>query len=257
MDGARHDAQAATERAEGAEALLAESAATDQDAVGRAQEAERRAEEEGRRAEGLQARVDEMQAHMTQLEELVRAAEERAATDRFEMDETLREKQALEAKLEAAQAPFDERAGDGSEPTAELERQLKEAHEAGKLAIRAAGEARAELELARGELAVAEARVTEAEALAYAEADAARAEVALERQLGEVEGSDPTIGVEAEPNGRRREPAASEAEANGHDTDDEPDEEGLDDEGPSLRFRLARTAANKKGKVADRESMWS
>jgi hypothetical protein len=205
----------------------------------------------------LQARVDEMQAHMTQLEELVRAAEERAATDRFEMDETLREKQALEAKLEAAQATFEERAGDGSERTAELERQLKEAHEAGKRAIRAAGEARAELELARGELAVAEARVTEAEALAYAEADAARAEVALERQLGEVEGSGPSIGVEAEPNGRRREPAASEAEANGHDTDDEPDEEGLDDEGPSLRFRLARTAANKKGKVADRESMWS
>jgi hypothetical protein len=216
LEGARRDAEAIARRAEEAETRRSEHAGADGDAARRAEEAERRAAD-------LESRIQEMAAHQAQLEELARAAEERAGTARFEADEALRSKQTLESKLEQSGAEREMPNG----RVADLERQLVEAHQAGKRAVRAASELRAELERTQAELAIAHAGASGGQVGNGATADAPeRAEPQEVAPPSEVAETDAAL------------------ETNGQEAPEVPAEEG-----PSLRFRLARSAATKKGRV--------
>ena len=254
LEGARHDNEAALQRAEAAEASLEGVAKIDGgDGSIQSKEAERP-------ADALQERVVELESHTAQLEELARSAEERAGQARFEADEAIRAQKAVEAKLEHLQSdPTRRDPSAGERPdAADLEQQLAEAHRAGKEAFRMTSEARAELERITVELETQRARVAELEARL---ADAtAGAEVTPDPEPV------PTPDAPVPPSDVPGEVGSGDPDTNGQASNDsapEIDEEVED--GHSLRFRLARSAAQRKGRAKDKDQdhgdgqdqMWS
>jgi len=257
LEGARHDHEATLRRAQDAEASLEASTTADGEGSRRAVEAEGRVNE-------LQARIQEMESHTAQLEELARAAEERAGTARFEADDAIRAQKALESRLEQAQvspAMHDRAVDERAHIVPDVQQELADAHRAGKEAFKLAGEARAELEKVRAELVAERARAVDAEARA---ADALGRAEDLAGHLEATGWTPPAIESTSLPttvgNGH---PESSEPDADGLEPEQEPEEvEPPDDTdeaetGPSLRFRLARSAAQRKGRAKDQDQMWS
>jgi chromosome segregation ATPase len=265
LEGARHDNEATLRRAQDAEASLETTTTGEGDGSGRAEEAEARVNE-------LQTRIEDMESHRAQLEELARAAEERAGTARFEADEAIRSQKALESRLEQAQASpaaRDTATDERAQIAPDVQQELADAHRAGKEAFKLAGEARAELEKVRAELEAERARVDDAEArtadaLARAEdlagkleatgwaAPAAGASVSPSEGNGHAEGGSGPDAETPEPEPGQEPNQEPEEESESPDDTDEAEEEG-----PSLRFRLARSAAQRKGRAKDQDQMWS
>lgn len=143
----------------------------------------------------------------------------------------MREMEGRAAQLEEIARSAEERAAtarlEADDAVGALRQQLAEAHRAGKDAFRLVAEVRADLERTTAELE-----------RTRAELDAERARKTEPEEV-------------ASGNGRAERPESTDQEAT--TPADEPPDEGR---GPSLRFRLAHSAAQRKGK-RDRDEMWS
>lgn len=252
LEGARHDQEALRRRLETLEA-----SGSPQPEGGEPD----RAADGARQVDELQSRLAEMEGRTAELEDLARAAEERATVARAEADEATRVNASLEREVkelrrsvgasDASDGTSD--ASDGTRPSSELEAELHEAHKAGIEAFRLAGEAKKALESTLRELDAERAKTAELEqrfAAAIGEAPAADPVAPADDAPGS---GGESVGDDAD--------AVSEPPLEGDDgASVEDDGEGDPEDGPSLRFRLARSAAQRKGrKDPDQEptGMWT